>query len=67
MISTAPANILNHNGLYMRLTLINNEQSVEITNLKERIAVMEKDLEKATLCCDTYKCVYCHSISIYAC
>lgn len=57
MIGSVPDKILDNNGLYMRLKLLNNEQSTEIASLKERIAVMEKELDKVTIRCDIYKYV----------
>jgi hypothetical protein len=57
MIGSVPDKILDNNGLYMRLKLLNNEQSTEISSLRERIAVMEKELDKVTIRCDIYKYV----------
>lgn len=55
MISTAPDKILDNNALYMRLKLVKIEQSTEIDHLKQRIAVMEKEMKEAAFRCDTYK------------
>jgi hypothetical protein len=57
MIGSASNKILNNNGLYMRLKLLNNEQAMEITQLKDRIVTIEKELEVTTVHCDSYKCV----------
>ena len=57
MIASVPDKILDNNGLYMRLKLINNEQSTEISALKKQLAAMEKEMEKVTFRCETYKCV----------
>jgi hypothetical protein len=57
MIGSVPDKILDNNGLYMRLKLLNNEQSTEISSLRERIAVMEKELDKVTIRCNIYKYV----------
>ena len=42
---------------YISISNFNNEQSTEISSLKERIAVMEKELDKVTIHCDIYKYV----------
>lgn len=57
MIGSASDKLLDNNGLYMRLKLVNSEQTMEITRLKNRIAVLEKELDASTIRCDSFKCV----------
>jgi hypothetical protein len=56
MIGSVPDNILNNNGLYMRLKVINKEQITEIANLKKQIVVLGKELDEVTVRCNTYRC-----------
>jgi hypothetical protein len=57
MIGSVPDKILDNNGLYMHLKVLNAEQASEIKNLKERLAIMEKDLGDTKIQCETYRCV----------
>ena len=57
MITSAPDKILDNNGLYMRLKLINTEQCTEISKLQDKVAAIEKELEVTTLQCKNFRCV----------
>jgi hypothetical protein len=57
MIGRVPDKILDNNGLYMHLKLVNAEQAMEITRLKERVGAIEKELEVTTIQCKTFRCI----------
>jgi hypothetical protein len=66
MIGSVPDKILDNNGLYMRLKLVNAEQATDITRLNERILAIETELEAKTIQCKTLRCVTADSHHIYA-
>ena len=57
MIGSVPDKLLDNNGLYMRLKILNTEQATEINSLKAHLAIMEKELGDTRIECETFRCV----------
>ena len=57
MIGSVSDKILDNNGLYMRLKVLNAEQASEIIRLKEKLTTMEKELGNTRIECETFRCV----------
>jgi hypothetical protein len=66
MIGSVPDKILDNNGLYMRLKIVNAEKVSEITQLKDKLATVEKELEATTIRCESFRCVTFDSGLLYA-
>ena len=57
MIGSVPDKLLDNNGLYMHLKILNTEQAMEINSLKARLAIVEKELSDTKIECETFRCV----------
>ena len=57
MIGSVSDKILDNNGLYMRLKVLNAEQASEIIRLKEKLTTMEKELGNTRIKCETFRCI----------
>ena len=63
MIASVPNEILDNNGLYIHLKLLNHEQSTEIFALKKQFATVEKEIKRVMF--QTYKCICSQFKQIY--
>ena len=57
MIGSVSDKILDNNGLYMCLKVLNAEQALEIIRLKEKLMTMEKELGNTRIECETFRCI----------
>ena len=62
MIGSVPDKILDNNGLYMHLKVLNAEQATEINSLKVCLAVMEKELGGTKIKHETFRCITIDSV-----
>ena len=62
MIGSIPDKILDNNGLYMRLKVLNAEQATELKRLNEKLTTMEKELGDTKIECETLRCVTTDSV-----
>ena len=62
MIGSVPDKILDNNGLYMHLKVLNAEQATELQRLKEKLTTMEKELGDTKIECETLRCVTIDSV-----
>ncbi|KAF8272291.1 hypothetical protein EI94DRAFT_1697456 [Lactarius quietus] len=53
MIGSILDKILDNNGLYMHLKVLNAEQATKLSSLRERLAIMEKELGDTKIQCET--------------
>ena len=71
MIGSVPDKILDNNTLYMHLKVLNCEQATEINRLKEKLAIVEKELGNTKIECETFRCIttnsalYCTDALLY--
>lgn len=57
MIGSVADKVLDNNGLYMRLKIVNAKKVSEIAQLKDKLAAVEKELEATTIRCESFRCV----------
>ena len=62
MIGSVPDKILDNNGLYMRLKVLNPKQATKLKRLNEKLTTMEKELGDTKIECETLRCVTTDSV-----